>query len=74
MTHYYSIEQEKSELVELAGCSSWDDILEWFGNMTQKEILTEAQNTWPHEENLPDFADRIYNAISVTRYQTSVSR
>lgn len=57
-----NIYEEESDLVIQSGCASWDDLVEWFGGMTEAEILVEADTCWPGDDNR-NFAARIYDAV-----------
>lgn len=54
--------QEQDELIELCGVQTWSEVVEWFGDMDEDEILTEANKCWPDEDN-QDFAYRIHQQL-----------
>jgi hypothetical protein len=55
--------QNQAEIVELAGCESWEQVQEWFGGMTESEVLAEADHCWNQEDNT-EFARRVYEELN----------
>ena len=53
---------EQAEIVTRTGQDSWDDVREWFGNMSVLEIRAECDRCWPGDNNA-ELAERIYNAL-----------
>jgi len=55
-------DQDVLELIELCGCQSWDEVVEWFEGMSLDEIEAECNRCWPHEDNR-EFAKRLYEEV-----------
>ena len=43
--------QKRHEILDLTGNEKWADVIEWFGNMTEKQIYAECKRCWPNDDS-----------------------
>lgn len=56
--------QEQHELTELTGCDNFEQVVEWFGEMTLDEIAIVVSETWGNDDGNCEFSTRLYNALN----------
>lgn len=70
-------DDEAERVGELCGCASMDELFEWFGGMTDDEILKSCNDCWPSEDNT-ELASRIsslrrrYDRDNISFYQSRI--
>ena len=52
------------EMQELLGCETTQDIVKWFGNLTESQIAAELNRCWPHESGNEAFAEEIFEFVA----------
>jgi hypothetical protein len=56
--------KNQTEIMERCGASSWYEVVNWVGSMTEEEILREVDCTWFGDESNAEFAEMLYNALN----------
>ena len=59
----HTIYEIQGEIRTLLGQDSWDDVVEWFGAMTEAEIKAELDRCWPDEESNENLAALIFDNV-----------
>jgi hypothetical protein len=55
--------RNQETIIEQTGSENWEQVVEWFGGMSEQEILAECNSIWPNDDNV-DFAALIYSELN----------
>ena len=53
----------RDEIITGTGANDWEEVVEWFGGMSNDEVLAACDDCWPMEENA-EFAQAIYEEVN----------